>query len=233
MKKIIFIIIMTAIILPTTMAGTIKLYPTHDAYTDHSEPNNNFDNFQLKIGYDSNTGKHRTYLKFDLSQLDGLTINNAVLSIDPIFTSNHFNAELYYVPSDSWNEGSVTWNNAPIPDQTITDSKLINSGNRVDFNIMSLINEPDNILSVVLVSTQESTSNVYTQTFSTNGGDNSYWPYIEVEVDGELPECNTDADTNCDSLVSFSELSLYANKWVDNLVSFSELIEAANAWVNS
>jgi len=44
-------------------------------------------------------------------------------------------------------------------------------------------------------------------------------------------ECNTDADLDCDGVVSFDELNSYASSWVAGSVTFTELMEAANAWV--
>ena len=45
--------------------------------------------------------------------------------------------------------------------------------------------------------------------------------------------CNTDADTNCDTLVSNPELLSYLSLWVDNQVSNPDLLTALSAWVNN
>jgi len=50
------------------------------------------------------------------------------------------------------------------------------------------------------------------------------------EEEGGNGNCNTDADTNCDGIVSFDELIVYANKWVAGQVNFDKLINVANAW---
>ena len=48
MKKIILIIIM-AILIPTIMGATVKIYPSADAYTTSgSEANTNLNNFNLR-----------------------------------------------------------------------------------------------------------------------------------------------------------------------------------------
>jgi len=43
--------------------------------------------------------------------------------------------------------------------------------------------------------------------------------------------CNTDADTNCDGIVSRSELGVSITKWISNQISRDELGEAIMAWV--
>ena len=45
--------------------------------------------------------------------------------------------------------------------------------------------------------------------------------------------CKTQADTNCDTIVTFTELIDYANKWVSGQVTFDDLLQAANAWVSN
>jgi len=43
--------------------------------------------------------------------------------------------------------------------------------------------------------------------------------------------CNTNADTNCDAVVSFDEIVAYASKWKNGQISFEELITSATIWV--
>jgi len=48
--------------------------------------------------------------------------------------------------------------------------------------------------------------------------------------DGSV-QCNTDADTNCDNCVSFTELMNYANRWINKQgPSFDDIMQAANGW---
>jgi len=46
-------------------------------------------------------------------------------------------------------------------------------------------------------------------------------------------DCNTNADTNCNGIITFNELNVYAQSWVNNQVSFNDLITAANQWVSN
>lgn len=213
MKKLLTIVVLLALCIlasTTVFAGTMKIYPVADVYTDSSAPGSNFNNLNLRIGYDLNHGKHRTYMRFDLSPIQGKTVTAAKLSIDPLFPINNPTANLYYMSSDTWNEASVNWNNAPSYSTTLIGSKPISATSRVEFDVMSVIGEPDQKLSMALVSAQESTSNKYVVFYSKNIDTEDYRPYIEVTYDGgdDPPdgECATQADTNCDQCVSLSEM---------------------------
>jgi len=44
--------------------------------------------------------------------------------------------------------------------------------------------------------------------------------------------CDTDADTNCDGCVAFTELMTYANNWVAKLgPTFTDVMNVANRWI--
>lgn len=212
MKKGLMIVVLLAfsIIASTSAsAGTMKIYPAADVYTDSSAPGTNFNNLNLRIGYDVNHGKHRSYMRFDLSPLQGKTITAAKLSIDPLFPINNPTGNLYYMSADTWNEASVNWNNAPSYSTTLIDSKPITGVARMEFDISSVINEPDHILSMALVSAQETTPNKYAVFYSKDIDTVDYRPYLEVTYEGNDPpvgECATQADVNCDQCVSLSEM---------------------------
>ena len=218
-------VIMMLILINQVSAGIMNIYPSDDAYTDDNKRNNNFDNLNLRVGNDANHGKHRSYLKFDLSELNGKTINSAKFGIDPFSPLNDVTVNLHYISSDSWRENSITWNNAPSYSSSITDSKVFvgNSGSVVEFDVFSLINEQDNILSFALVSSQESISNRYVQFFSKDMTDEFYDPYLEVSYDGG-GSCNTDADVNCDGCVSLIEYNDFKYGYKNGLFSGVDLI---------
>ena len=214
--------------MPLITAETVKIYPTADAYTDSSKPGNNFNTQTLRAGNDVNHGKHRTYLKFDLSSVSG-TINSAKLSIDPLGPVGFPEIGVYYISSDSWSESSVTWNNAPSY-STFVDSKLVYSPDRKEFDLMPVINEQDDTLSLVLKSEQEITSNLYVQFFSSEYPDGeTYWPYIEINYGAGI-ECETGADTGGDGDINLSELLAYINKWKIGDVEILDLLNAIGFW---
>ncbi|MFH1053721.1 MAG: DNRLRE domain-containing protein [Candidatus Woesearchaeota archaeon] len=226
MKKIIWLFMMIMAI-QTVIAGTEKIYPSEDAYTDSSAAGSTFNNFDLRVGNDQNHGKHRSYLKFDLAPLDGKTITNAKFSIDPVARIGSFTTQLYYVGSDSWSQSSLKWSNAPTH-STLVDSKIISSGDRVEFNVMPLINEQDKILSIALVSAQETSAGNYVQFFSNNNLEETYKPYLQVTYDGG--ECNTQADTNCNGCVEILEVLDYINGWKIGNVIITDLLNTISNW---
>jgi len=71
---------------------------------------------------------------------------------------------------------------------------------------------------------------------TTCSGNDAGWLYLDtvnIIVDLEQEDCNTNADTNCNGIVTFQELNTYAIEWVNNQVSFNDLITSANAWVSN
>jgi len=228
---------MILLMTPLAFAGTTKIYPTDDAYTDSSEPSRVFNNENLRAGNDLNFGIHRSYLKFDLSSLNGKTITSAKFSIDPIGSpvapaETIFVLQLYSINSDSWNENNINWNNAP-PLGNLIEEKVITNPNRIEFNILNQIEEQDRILSIGLKSNQESVSGstgLYIVFFSNEDlQGQTYSPYIEVVYDG-AGICTTDADTNSDGNISMSELLSYINGWKSGSVTMSNLLNAIGFW---
>lgn len=105
-------------------AGPGELSPTGDSYISRNNPDANLNGNTLLLGYD-NFGIFNpsdfTYLKFDLTGQD-MPITNALLVLTAV--SNSSNAAevvlgLYTVPDDSWDADTLTYNNAPAPDQLI------------------------------------------------------------------------------------------------------------------
>jgi len=205
---------------------TVKIYPSDDVYTDSSQPTRNFNNSNLRVGYDANYGKHRSYLKFDTSSLQGKTVTSAKFSIDPLFPFGT-PVQLFHITNDNWKENTVTWSSASSLsyNSTPVDSKTIPNGDRVEFNVLPIINDPDRKVSILLMSSQESTKNLYTQFFSKDMDDNLYKPYIEVTYDGSQ-QCNTAADTDCNGCVSLTEMisSIVKFKTGQSTLTLSQII---------
>ena len=233
MKKMMTIMFMIVMMAGFALGASIKLYPVDDSYTDISHSNSVFNNQYLKSGNDANFGKHRTFLKFDLSSIQG-EINNARLSIDPLGPTGTPELELYYISSDSWSENSLTWNNQPSFGNLI-DSEIVDGPERFEFDVLSMVNEQDNILSLGIKSLQENTVNIYVQMFSSEyqaggggSGDNFYWPYLELNYEpGNGEECNTQADSNCDGCVSLLEMVNLMLQYKQGQTSLS-LLEIVN-----
>ena len=141
MKKMMTIMFMIVMMAGFALGASIKLYPAHDSYTDSSRPGSALNSQNLRVGNDVNFGKHRTFLKFDLSSIQG-EINNARLSIDPLGPTGTPELELYYISSDSWSENSLTWNNQPSFGNLI-DSEIVDGPERFEFDVLSMVNEQD------------------------------------------------------------------------------------------
>jgi len=201
MKKMMAIGLIALGILP--LVAAVKVYPTEDAYIDDSRKSTNINNDILKIGYDLNKGVQRSYLKFDLT---GISATNAVLSV---YSQGQINSsgqlidvglEVYSVSDDSWQENSLTWNNAPVYGNLINNI-VTHSPGRYEMDVTPLLGE--NTVSIAILSSDESQGGVYTSLYSKElPGGEFYWPYIEL--DGQST-CNTQADTDCDGCVDLLE----------------------------
>mgnify|MGYP001448504334 CR=1 FL=1 len=231
-RKMLMVALMTSLMASGVVAGTMKIYPIDDAYTTGgSQANTNFENFNLRVGNDQNHGKHRSYLKFDLSSLNGLSVTNAKLGIDPVIHIGTVTVEVHPLSSDSWNENTITWNNAPSHDSEVIDSRTISSNNGIEFDVFSLVGEPDNILSIALIDSQESVSNKYVQFFSSNNNEEMLRPYLEVTFGGEVPSsCNTEADDDCDGCVEINEVLDYISEWKNGNVNIGDVLNGITLW---
>ena len=127
-------------LIPLASAGTLKVYPTADAYVNDYYPSSNFNGEELRVGHynylGSSNGRLRSYLKFDISGLVGATVNSAKLSLDPWGgpAGGNFDLQLYYSSQDSWTESGITWN-TNLPLTTAIEEQLIDSGDRIYFDI--------------------------------------------------------------------------------------------------
>ena len=150
MKKMMTIMFMIVMMAGFALGASIKLYPAHDSYTDSSRPGSALNSQNLRVGNDVNFGKHRTFLKFDLSSIQG-EINNARLSIDPLGPVGTPELELYYVSSDSWNENSLTWNNQPVLGNLIDRLYFGFVRDFLDFHFWPVFNVADSFITIAVV----------------------------------------------------------------------------------
>lgn len=226
-------------VLPSVSATTIKIYPSDDAFVrDDSVYNADDLNFgtgswrqNLRAGYEESFGIDRSFLKFDLSPLQGETVNSAVFSAFAL--SGHSNPviELHHVSNDNWDEETITWNNQPSSDTFIGSEAVQSTPQRIEFNVESYIGE--NELSLMMSEQGENGFvNFYSKDLDTGDpGDAVFWPYIEVEYEGG--EC-LDGDLDCNGCVSQSEITTYAFNWLngDPDITQSQVTTAAFNWLN-
>lgn len=102
---------------PVANAATVALNPTDDVYTYSGHPDTNYGNSAvLATNLHSYNQLEFSYLKFDLSGLPtGQAIVGATLNLYQAggAGSGESGVSLYRIGDDSWNEGTVTWNNPP------------------------------------------------------------------------------------------------------------------------
>ena len=199
-NKMMTLVMIGLIAMPAVLGITTRINASDDAYINKNKLNNNYNTPALLVGTSPDYpgyGKYRAFLKFDLSQISG-EVTSAKLSLDPTPIGSP-TISLYYVSDDSWSESSLTGTNAPSY-STLIDSKTITSPNRLEFNVISVINESDNTLSLMLKSEQESTNNVYSSFYSSEDPQGAtWWPYLEINYSGgECP--STDYSNVCCAL---------------------------------
>lgn len=108
----------TSVSQPLQVGNTTQLTPVADALVrDGSSANLNFGTMNTLVAkYDGvNTGYNREiYLKFDLNGIDSFDIATLRLNIAGAGTNvTSTTWQVYYVPTDTWTETGVTWNNKP------------------------------------------------------------------------------------------------------------------------
>ena len=105
--------------------ATTTLYPTHDTYVDSANPTTNYDSSaNLRM-----SPSKRAWLKFDLS---GIPANSYITSATLhmymyIFSWDYsdLNYNLQRSANTSWDESTLTWNNAPNADVSPTTTATI------------------------------------------------------------------------------------------------------------
>lgn len=207
-KSMITISVLCAAFLAGTASAelTETLYPVHDAYVDSGQPSTPFGNLDvLRIqGYARGSGSfesiQRTYLMFDLGKLDipeGAEITAAVFGIYLVdnnrgtFTAADPFAFVHYLGDDSWQQETLTWNNASTDYETeafksISEDMLV-TGKYHEWELISdsgfqWTNYADDLangfISLVLV-TEFEDFNTWAEFYSSNES-NEFKPYLKI-----------------------------------------------------
>lgn len=173
------------------------IYPSDDAYVIQQQPDNNTGSLDAVyvgtiISHDIWENR-RGYFKFNLDGKipSGATIDNAWLSIYTHYGGENgypygsatFTVDAKKVEDVSWDEGMITWNNAP-PMGDLIDSKVIPpiDDQRYQFDITSYAQDKwvvDKEVSIGLVSEQEG-QNKFTPFSSKDTGYSGQEPYLVV-----------------------------------------------------
>lgn len=202
-------------------AAPIVLVATDDATISQANPDVNYwNNGTLQVTHDGHpTNVRRIYLKFDLNGINLDDIRSGILQVYNIDTRYNSTIMAYETDGNNteWNEGTITWNNAPAPGSAITApgggiasvdvlSKGTDASNSsegaqyYEINVTNhLQNADDNgLLSIVLL------SSAYTAFASKERSSGAYPPQLvlsseEAEAPAEEPTGQLD-DTGRSSL---------------------------------
>lgn len=178
--------------------GTLKLYPTNDAYVNNAEPDSVHNSDLVYAGY-SSFEITRSYLMFNLSDIPA---DQSIVSAQLCLTaySRSFDPPVigaYYLENDNWSESTLTWNSAPTNFNIIpTDIQVVGFDDiDVFFTITDDVGQAydgDDIYSVVLKITSEVPEILYMRAsfWSSEAGD-AYWrPYLSIQYQ-PIPEPGT------------------------------------------
>jgi hypothetical protein len=136
--------------------STQAIFATADAYVRNSSTSN--DNFgavtELQIRETGAGQSRRSFLKFDLSSISGI-VSEATFRVYVIDEPPSFNIqnEVHYVSDDSWSENTITWNNQPAIDTSVSLNDLPIFGEWLEVDVTALVNSvilDDGVLSLRL-----------------------------------------------------------------------------------
>lgn len=169
--------------------NTVITYPAGDTYVrDGSYADTNFglaEGLTVKSIYDSTEFKRKTFVKFDNSAYDDLVIQNATLrfyvssvNTDPTRTIH------FYDTTATWDEMSLTWNNAPSTDEPVGTVEVLNttgpdyeedtSGTWYELDITDYLKEHKDEPAVAFILQNESTSSLGKSNFDLASRESAY-----------------------------------------------------------
>jgi hypothetical protein len=195
MLLIAFLMFSPLVTLPVWSSYTSKLYPTQDSWVEAEYPNDNHGyDTSLRVKSDSRT--RRSYLKFDLSSVpNGKTITSVKLYLYCTYADSNPSIQVYaHETDDSWDETSITWNNAPAVGSLITSISIGGTGQYYCWDITPYGQTQysgDKILSVVvkllLDDPTQNNPNLARYFASKENTGTSQDPYLEVIYENTPP----------------------------------------------
>jgi len=127
----------TATSTPTLPASSLTFLPIDDAYIASGSPTINY-GAATSLQVDNSPIKH-ILVKFAVSGLNGKQVSSAKLrlyNVDPSSKGGDF----YAVSDNSWQEGTLTWNNAPVAlTDLLASLGSVSTNNWYEIDITSLI----------------------------------------------------------------------------------------------
>lgn len=155
------------------------LNPTDDAYVrGGSNANNNFGSVnEMVIKKGSNSSYFRkAYVKFDLGGIGDVQSATVRLYAN---TVSAFTVSVYDA-GDGWNEGNITWNNAPSEGSVLASTSVNNAGQYYEWDVTSYVQE------------QASGDGTVTLVFYDDASNNSQIKFNSKEASSNIPELVVD-----------------------------------------
>ena len=134
---------------PVYIDPTITLGASDDTFVSSAYPTTNYDKFwesssgyySLKVGlYDSTTGTNYSYVKPDISKLQGAVVDSAKFNI---YTAHSYSSTATNVWLDrvdgNWSPGSLTWNTKPNSTNIATTSTA--KDQMASFDVLSTVKD--------------------------------------------------------------------------------------------
>jgi glucose/arabinose dehydrogenase/PKD repeat protein len=115
----------------------LSFTPSDDAYIEAGAPASNFGS-DTRLMVDNSPVRH-TLLKFNVSGIGSSTVAGAKLRLYCLDGSSS-GGNFYRVSNNSWSEGAVTWNNAPVADaSSLATLGTVAAGTWYEVDVTSLI----------------------------------------------------------------------------------------------
>jgi len=122
---------------PTATGISYTFTPVGDAYVDQTTPGTNYGSATM-VQIDNSPVEH-FLLKFNVTGLNGQPITGAKLRLYNMDGGN-MGGNFYRVSDNTWQEGTVTWDNAPVADTTLLASlRAVSVNTWYEINLGSLI----------------------------------------------------------------------------------------------
>lgn len=176
-----------------TKANASNIYTVNavaDSYVYTASPNTNFGATNLVVQQNINN-EYRSYIKFDLTSIPGLTVTSATLWLRLRSIGAATTVKVYSCDDDSWTNNGITWNNQPATGTPQASIDVSTAGLWYEADITSWVASQfggNKVVSVVIRDDEYLNRN--SQYYSIETGAGAYEPHLVIEVEG-APEPKT------------------------------------------
>lgn len=183
-----------------SLEESAEIFPTDDGHVAEGHPDDVSDSgarYNMYIGWDEQEYlSERIYLKFDLSTVQALVIERAVLWLnskygpsagEPAYGPTWHLVDALPVSDDTWDETTLTWNNAP-PGDNVLDTENFQADDFIwqyhwySWDVTSFVQSEvagDKIVSICLKGQDEGSKNSAGWFYSKDSG-GEYLPYLKI-----------------------------------------------------